>query len=69
MQERHDILTKTIGYLDQEQEALDRGKLLVTCSTITIIIGSLFEMFFFYLYNGRFHPFALIVMPEQGKVY
>ena len=28
MQERHDILSRTIGYFDEEEEAFDRGYLL-----------------------------------------
>ena len=68
MQERHDILSRTIGYLDEEQEALDRGYLLLICSTVTIVVGSLLQILFFYLYNGPFHPFANILVDEtEGK--
>ena len=68
MQERHDILTRTIGYLDEEQEALDRGYLLLICSTVTMVLGSLLQILFFYLYNGPFHPFANILVDEtKGK--
>ena len=68
MQERHDILSRTIGYLDEEQEALDRGYLLLIGSTITMVVGSLLQILFFYLYNGPFHPFANILVDEtEGK--
>ena len=68
MQERHDILIRTIGYLDEEQEALDRGYLLLIGSTIAMIGGSLLQILFFYLYNGPFHPFANILVDEdEGK--
>ena len=68
MQERHDILSRTIGYLDEEQEALDRGYLLLICATVTIVVGSLLQILFFYLYNGPFHPFANILVDEtEGK--
>ena len=68
MQERHDILTRTIGYLDEEQEAMDTGFMLLICSTITMVVGSLLQIFFFYLYNGPFHPFANILVDEtEGK--
>ena len=66
MQERHDILTRTIGYLDEEQEALDTGYLLIICSTVTMAVGSLLQILFFYLYNGPFHPFANILVDEEG---
>ena len=68
MQERHDILSKTIGYLDKEREALDRGYLLIICSTVTMVFGTLLQILFFYLYNGPFHPFANILVDEtEGK--
>ena len=68
MQERHDILSRTIGYLDEEQEALDRGYLLLIGSTVTMVVGSLLQILFFYLYNGPFHPFANILVDEtEGK--
>ena len=65
MQERHDILSRTIGYLDEEQEALDRGYLLLICSTVTLVVGSLLQILFFFLYNGPFHPFANILVDED----
>jgi len=68
MQERHDVLSRTIGYLDEEQEAMDTGNLLLICSTVTMVVGSLLQIFFFYLYNGPFHPFANILVDEtEGK--
>ena len=65
MQERHDILTRTIGYLDEEQEALHRGYLLLIGSTVTMVTGSLLQILFFYLYNRPFHPFANILIDED----
>ena len=64
MQERHDILTRTIGYLDEEQEALDRGYMLLICSTVTMAVVSLLQTVFFFLYNGKLHPFANILVDE-----
>ena len=68
MQERHDVLSRTIGYLDEEQEALDKGYLLLISSTVTMVVGNLLQILFFYLYNGIFHPFANILVDEtEGK--
>ena len=68
MQERHDILSRTIGYLDEEQDTLDRGYMLLICSTVTMVLGSLLQILFFYLYNGPFHPFGNILVHEtKGK--
>ena len=68
MQERHDVLSRTIGYLDEEQEALDRGYLLLICSTVTMVVGSLLQILFFRLYNGPFHPFANILVDETEGI-
>ena len=68
MQERHDILSKTIGYLDEEQEALDKGYLLLICSTVANVVGSLLQISFFYLYNAPLHPYANILNDDtEGK--
>ena len=61
MQERHDILARTIGYLDEEKEALDTGYLLLFGSFTMIFIGTLLEILFFWMYNGSYHPFANIL--------
>ena len=68
MQERHDILTRTIGYLDEEQEALDRGYLLIICSNVTMVVGALLQILFFFLYNGPLHPFANILVDETEGI-
>ena len=61
MQERHDILSQTIGYLEKEQEALDTGYYLLIGSFMIVVIGTAFQIWFFWLYNGSFHPFANIL--------
>ena len=66
MKERHDFLWITIGYLDEEQVALDTGYFLLIFSTSWIIFAGIAEIFFFSLYNGKFHPFANILQdPKQ----
>ena len=64
MQERHEVLSRTIGYLDEEQEALDRGYMLLICSTVTMAVVSLLQTVFFFLYNSKLHPFANILVDE-----
>ena len=61
MQERHDILWNSIGYLQEEQDALDTGIMIRNISLSAVIIGSLMETGFFYLYNGMYHPLASIL--------
>ena len=61
MQERHNILNQTIGYLPKEQEALDNGYYLLIGSFAFVIVGSVLQAWFFWLYNGTWHPFANIL--------
>ena len=61
MNERHYNLSQTIGYLDEEQIALDRGYHLIIGSVTLVVVGTLFEILFFWLYNGVCHPFANIL--------
>ena len=71
MQERHDLLARSIGYLDMEQEALDNGYRIFFSALAFLIAGTLLELKFFQLYNGSFHPFANILKnpgSEEGTL-
>ena len=61
MQERHDILARTIGYRDEEQEALDNGYWYFYTAFLIVFFGTLLQIPFFWLYNGLCHPFANIL--------
>ena len=61
MQERHNILWNSIGYLDEEQKALERGYQILVSSVVWLILGSLGQAIFFQLYNDKLHPFANIL--------
>lgn len=65
MQERHDILERTIGYFDEEQEALDTGYWLMCVSFVALTVGSILQFIFFHLYNGICHPFANILLDPE----
>ena len=66
IQERNTFLWTTIGYLDKEYEALITGYVLLGLSVFWIIVGGIAEAFFFSLYNGKFHPFANILLDPEG---
>ena len=71
MQERHDFLYETIGYLPEEQIALDTVYIILYTSFGYMLIGSIFEALFFYLYNEKFHPYNEILLletPQPDKV-
>ena len=67
MKERHDILANTIGYLPQEEEALKTGYHLLIGSLSMVIIGTILEVLFFWLYNGSCHPFANILIVSSNN--
>ena len=67
MQERHDILWKTIGYRQEEQDAMVRGILIRNLSLAAILIGCVVEIVFFSLYNGPFHPLANILKDDTNQ--
>ena len=67
MQERHDILWKTIGYRQEEQDAMVRGILIRNLSLGAILIGCVVEIVFFSLYNGPFHPLANILKDDTNQ--
>ena len=71
MQERHDLLWKTIGFRQEEQEAMARGILIRNLSLGAILIGCVVEIVFFSLYNGPFHPLANILKDDtnQGTLF
>ena len=67
MQERHDLLWKTIGYRQEEEEAMARGILVRNLSLAAILIGCAMEIMFFSLYNGTFHPLANILKDDTNE--
>ena len=67
MSNRHDVLEKTIGYLDMEQKAKEDANQYFTVAFITLLSGSVFQILLFYLYNGPLHPFANILKTGQKE--
>ena len=39
---------------------------MIGLSYTLLVVVTIIQIVSYYLYNGRFHPFALIVMPEKG---
>ena len=66
--DRHDTLVNSIGAFPQENEAYEQIQWMIGLSYSLLLLLTLVQIVTYYLYNGRFHPFALIVMLEQGKV-
>ena len=62
--ERHDILVDSIGVYPEEIQAYDQIKLMIILGYTALLILTLIQVLSYYLYNGRFHPFAIIVQPQ-----
>ena len=58
---RHDFLWNSIGYLKEEQDAVETIRILMGFSFGYMIIGHILQAYFFYLYNQKFHPFGDIL--------
>ena len=69
MQERHTVLAETIGYLQEEKDAIYRGHVLLIGSLVFIFISTILQVIFFWLYNGTCHPFAniLVISSQNSK--
>ena len=65
--DRHEILINSIGAFPQEIAAYKQIRWMIGLSYSLLLLLTLVQIVTYYLYNGRFHPFALIVMPEQGN--
>ena len=55
------LLEKTIGHLYEEELALRRGLMILKIAVPFILVGSILETNCFYMYNGKWHPFAKIL--------
>ena len=62
--ERHDNLVDSIGVFPEEIQAYEQIKLMIIFGYTSLLILTLVQVLSYYLYNGRFHPFAIIVQPQ-----
>ena len=61
---RHNILLNSIGVFPEETEAYQKIQLMTGLGYSLLVVLTLVQVWLFYLYNGRFHPFAKIAMKE-----
>ena len=62
--ERHDVIVKSIGAFPEETQAYDQIILMIIIGYSSLLILTLIQVLSYYFYNGRFHPFAVIVQPQ-----
>ena len=65
--ERHDLLLNTIGTFPEENQAFLHIKLMLALGYSLLVLMTMVQVVSYYYCNGRFHPFATIVMPEEYK--
>ena len=62
--ERHTILVNSIGAFPEEIEAFERIQLMLILSFTFLVLFTIIQMVSYYIYNGKFHPFALILQED-----
>ena len=65
--ERHELLVNSIGAFQEEIDAYEQIKWMVILSYLGLGLLTFIQIISFYLYNGKFHPFSLIVMGEEAS--
>ena len=63
--ERHNVLVNSIGALPQEIEAYHKIQWFIGLGYSLLQTLTMVQLGTYYLYNGKFHPFAKIVMPDR----
>ena len=59
------MLLNSIGIFSEEIQAYEKIKLMLILSYTTLVILTIVQVMSYYLYNSKFHPYAMIVMPER----
>ena len=59
--DRHNILVNSIGAFPEEIKAYERIQSMIIIGYSSLLVLTVIQITSYYLYNGRFHPFALIV--------
>ena len=63
--ERHNLILNSIGAFPEEYEAFDKIILLLSLGYSLLVLCTTIQVVSYYYFNGKYHPFAMIVMPEQ----
>ena len=69
IEERHNLLSTTIGTLNMENEAYEQAFYMAWAFYPCFFVIGLGQILFFYLYNRKYHPFSEILkgVKKQGK--
>ena len=65
--ERHALLLDSIGAFPEEEQAFININLMIIFGYSFITLLTIIQVVSYYFCNGRFHPFAVIIMPEPEQ--
>ena len=63
--ERHFLLVQSIGVFPEETGAYEVVKLMLIIGYSLLIFLTICQVVLYYLYNGKYHPYSKIVMPNR----
>ena len=62
---RHELLSNTIGTFPKEDQAFLNIQLMLAFGYSLLVLLTIVQVVSYYLCNGRFHAFNMIVMSEE----
>ena len=66
--DRHGILVNSIGAFPEEIQAYEQIKVMLGASYGLLVIGTVLQVGLYHLYNGQYHPFALILDQKNKTI-
>eukprot|EP00093_Oithona_nana_P000764 00764.XXX_1755_135_1 [CDS] Oithona nana genome sequencing. len=63
--ERHSILQNSIGVFPEELQAYEVVKLMLIIGFSLLVLLTICQLVLYYLYNGKYHPYSKIVLPNR----
>ena len=63
--ERHSILQNSIGAFPEELQAYEVVKLMLIIGFSLLVLLTICQLVLYYLYNGKYHPYSNIVLPNR----
>ena len=67
--ERHAILINSIGAFQSEIEAFEQIKVMISIGYALLLLLTVTQLITYYLYNGKFHPFSIIVSSPRQTLH
>ena len=59
----------SIGALPEEIFAFKQITVMIAAGYTLLVLSAMIQVVSYYFYNGKFHPFAMIVEPDQKSKF